>query len=96
MISLEYILDSTNQKRKRQDKAVKKAWGYAFYIKGKIINSLPYYQPTLMMIEDKWKVKKCNPTWTRRTKKMFEIVQQAKKISLGEAKYKKWRNKDET
>ena len=89
MISLEYVLDSTNQRRKRKDKQVKKAWGYAFYIKGLIIDSLPYYQPTLMMIEDKWKVKKCNPTWTKRAKLMFKIAQNAKEISIKKQAFQK-------
>lgn len=78
MISLEYILDSENQKRKRQDKQVKKAWGHAFAIKGMIIDTLDYYQPTLMVFPDKECRTKVNPTWTKRAKMIYEITQRAK------------------
>jgi hypothetical protein len=79
MIQLEYILDSTNQKRKRQDKEVYKAWGHAFAIKGLIIDLVDYYQPTLPMITDKLCRDHVNPTWTKRAKKMYEITQASKK-----------------
>lgn len=80
MISLEYILDSTNQKRKRQDKTVKKAWGLAFNTKGLIIDLVDYYQPTLLMIHDKAVRNKINPTWSKRAKKVYEITQNAKRV----------------
>lgn len=79
MITQEYILDSTNQKRKRKDREVKRAWGYSIYIKGLIIEHLPYYQPTLMMIQDKYERNKINPTWSKNAKLIFDIAQQAKR-----------------
>jgi hypothetical protein len=80
MRTLEYILDSTNQKRKRQDEAVQKAWGHAFRLKGLVIDLVDFYQPTLLMIEDKFARNKNNPTWTKRAKKVFEITQKAKGV----------------
>lgn len=82
MRQLEYILDKTNQNRKRQDKAVKQAWGHAFAIKGLIIDSLDYYEPTLMMIDEKFNRSTPNPTWTKRAQKMYVIAQAAKKVEL--------------
>ena len=82
MIALEYILDSTNQKRKRKDTPLKRAWGYAFNVKGLIIKALGYYQPTLFQYHDKFRCRKVNPTWTRNAKRLFEICQNAKKVSL--------------
>lgn len=74
IITLEYILDSTNQKRKRKDKKVKKAWGHAFNIKGEIIRFLEYYQPTLPLYIDHAKRTKINPTWTKNSKKVYNII----------------------
>lgn len=78
LLSLEYVLDSENQKRKRQDKPIQKAWGYAIRAKGLVNDILPYYQSTYPMFEDKWKRNKVNSTWSKRTKKLFFIVQKAK------------------
>jgi hypothetical protein len=76
IISLEYVLDSTNQRRKRKDKAVKKAWGYAFFIKGLLIEALDYYQPTLLVFHYD-NTKKVNPTWTKRARKIHRLCKQA-------------------
>jgi hypothetical protein len=81
MISLEYVLDSTNQKRKREDKAVKKAWGYAFYIKGLLIEALDYYQPTVMVYHYDGNYKKVNPTWTKRARQIHQLCKNAEAIN---------------
>ena len=80
MRKLEYILDSTNQRRKREDKKIREAWGMAFYMKGVMIEMLDYYQPTLLMMLDKYGRNKNNPTWTKRAKKIFHITQRAKGV----------------
>lgn len=77
MKALEYILDSANQRRKRQDKAIKRAWGYAFYMKGLIYDALGYYQPTLMVYHFNGNRKEVNPTWTRRSRLVYFACQNA-------------------
>lgn len=83
MKTLEYILDSENQKRHRKDKGIKKAWGHAFAIKGLIYDLLEYYQPTLLVFHYNSKRKEENPTWTKRAKKLYQITQNAKLACVG-------------
>jgi hypothetical protein len=82
MKALEYVLDSTNQKRKRKDKDVKKAWGYAFAMKGLIYDVLGYYQPTLLVYHYDGNRKQINPTWTKRAKKIYTVCQHAKQVNM--------------
>lgn len=77
LMALEYLLDTTNQKRKRQDKEVNKAWGLAVNTKGIINDLLPYYQGSFLTYHYSGKQKTVNPTWSKRRKKVFEIVQKA-------------------
>lgn len=74
-MALEYILDTTNQKRKRQDKEVNKAWGLAVNTKGLINDLLPLYQGSFLTYHYSARQKTINPTWSKRRKKVFEIVQ---------------------
>jgi len=75
MLKLEYLLDSENQKRKREDKAIKRAWGYAFNIKGLLIKEVGYWQTTLPTISKSIvSLKKDCPKWTRRIKQLRKDV----------------------
>jgi hypothetical protein len=80
MKALEYILDSENQKRHRKDKVVKRAWGYAFAMKGLIYDALEYYQPTLMVFHYNGKRKEINSTWTKRSCLVYAACKHAQKV----------------
>lgn len=80
MKHLEYVLDRENQRRKRQDPVIKKAWGYLFYWKGLVYDALGYYQPTLGVFICSWKQDKLNPTWTKRRAKLHLNVQRQKAL----------------
>jgi hypothetical protein len=80
MISLEYVLDSTNQQRKRQDKKIKKAWGYSFAMKGLLIETLDYYQPTVLVYHYD-NTEKVNPTWTKRARKIHALCKHAEAVN---------------
>ena len=81
MKALEYILDSENQKRHRTDKAIKKAWGYAFAMKGLIYDALKYYQPTLMVFHFNGRRKEINPTWTKRSRLVYAACKHAQAVN---------------
>jgi hypothetical protein len=55
---------------------VKKAWGYAFYMKGLLIDALNYYQPTVLVYHYD-NTAKVNPTWTKRAKLIHKLCKTA-------------------